>query len=235
MSTLSESLYNDILLQSAQQSRAWDKVRLGRFTGSGIGKLFTEPKTKADKEAGKLSQTAITYIEEKAMEFVTGEPIGEFSSRATDWGNQWEEHALRKLQATIGSPDEATELKPRFCEYFDYSGASPDAYMLYGGMKVGVELKCPFNPVYHMRHSRVLNAQMLKDHDADYYWQIQANIYFHKMPLWLFASFDPRQPDHRILHYCEILAVPEDIELMLIRLEQAEAMKQELIQYWLNK
>ena len=84
-------------------------------------------------------------------------------------------------------------------------------------------------------HSLVTNAAEIKDHDADYYWQIQANMFFHKMPLWLFASFDPRQPEHRMLHIAEIFAVPEDHELMLHKLEQAEKMKQELIQYWLNK
>lgn len=223
------------MLHAAQNSRAWDKVRLGRFTGSGIGKLFTEPRSAADKTAGKLSQTAITYIEEKTMEIVTGEPQGEFSSRATDWGNEWEEHALQVLAGKIGSPEDKTVLKPRFVEYGTYSGASPDAYMQYKGERVGVEMKCPFNSVIHMRHSRVTCGEELKAHDADYYWQVQANMFFHKMPLWLFCSFDPRQPEHRRLHIAEIYASPADQELMLRKMEQAEKMKQELVDYWLGK
>jgi len=234
MNLLNE-ITNDILLQSAQNSRAWDKIRLGRFTGSGIGKLFTEPRSAADKVACKLSQTAITYIEEKAMELITGEAQGEFSSRATEWGNEWEEHGLIKVAEKIGSPKDNTVLKPRFVTYGAYSGASPDAYMEYNGERVGVELKCPFNSVIHLRHSRVTNAEQLKDHDADYYWQIQANMFFHKMPLWLFCSFDPRQPEHRRLHIAEIYANPADQELMLRKMEQAEKMKQEMIEYWLSK
>jgi len=232
---LTDTISRDIMLYAAQNSRAWDKIRLGRFTGSGIGKLFTEPRSAADKAAGKLSQTAITYIEEKAMEIITGEPQGEFSSRATDWGNEWEEHALRVLADKIGSPEDKTVLKPRFVEYGTYSGASPDAYMQYKGEYVGVEMKCPFNSVIHMRHSRVTCGEELKAHDADYYWQVQANMFFHKMPLWLFCSFDPRQPEHRRLHIAEIYANPADQELMLRKMEQAENMKQELIEYWLGK
>lgn len=232
---LTDTISIDIMLHAAQNSRAWDKIRLGRFTGSGIGKLFTDPRSAADKAAGNLSQTAITYIEEKAMEIITGEAQGEFSSRSTDWGNEWEEHALQVLADKIGSLEDKTVLKPRFVEYGTYSGASPDAYMQYNGERVGVEMKCPFNSVIHMRHSRVTCGEELKAHDADYYWQVQANMFFHKMPLWLFCSFDPRQPEHRRLHIAEIYANPADQELMLRKMEQAEKMKQELIEYWLSK
>jgi hypothetical protein len=233
--SLQHLIEHEVMIHAAQNSKAWDKVRLGRFTGSGLGKLFTEPKTKSCREAAQLSQTAITYIEEKAMEVITGESQGEFSSRATDWGNEWEEHALKEIAKAIGSSEDKTKLKPNFKLYGTYSGASPDAYMEYKGTPVGVELKCPFNSVNHMRHSRVTSAEQLKEHDSDYYWQVQSNIFFHKMPLWLFCSYDPRQPEHRRLHIAEIYAVPEDHELLLHKMEKAEAMKQELIQYWLAK
>ncbi len=232
---LHNELQREVLIASAQNSRAWDKVRLGRFTGSGLGKLFTEPRSVKDRAEGKLSMTAITYIEEKAMEVITGDAQGEFSSRATDWGNEWEEHALNKLAQAIGCPEDKLKLKPPFKLYGDYSGASPDAYMEYKGIQVGAEIKCPYNSVNHLRHSRVKNAADLKEHDADYYWQCQANMFFHKIPLWLFASFDPRQPEHRMLHYVEIYAVPEDQELMLLKLEKAENMKQEIINEWMKR
>ena len=232
MNNLSDQLKESVLLHSAQNSKAWDVIRLGRFTGSGLSALFTEPKSKADKEAGRLSQTAMTYIETKAMEAVTGIPIGEFSSKHTDWGNEWEETAIKALAAAIGCPDKDLQMKPNFVLYGDYSGASPDAYMMFEGVKVGAEVKCPSNPVNHYKHTKVVDAATLKEVNEDYYWQVQANIFFNKMPLWIFASFDPRHIPSRRLHYALIYAVPEDIELMLQKLQKAEEIKQEIIKNW---
>jgi len=79
---------NDYLLTVAQNSAAWDKMRLGRFTGSGISALMTNPKTKAAIESGELSETAKKYIYEKAMETVTGQSANEATSRAIDWGTK---------------------------------------------------------------------------------------------------------------------------------------------------
>ena len=45
-----------------QNTSEWYASRLFRFTSSELGKLMTEPRSKADKEAGKLSATAEEYI-----------------------------------------------------------------------------------------------------------------------------------------------------------------------------
>ena len=233
---LKEQLELDVIRQASQNSIAWDKVRLGRFTGSGLGKLFTEPRSKADKDAGKMSQTALTYIEEKATEIVTGEAVGEYSSKATDWGNEWEEHAIRELAKSLGVSDENLVLKPHFVVYGDYSGASPDCYMTIDGVKIGGEVKCPFNSsvhTYRLRHVR--NAQELKDEESDYYWQIQANMFFNKIPLWYFASYDPRFPEHKRLHKFPVEANVEDQKLMLDKMEKALILRDEIVEYILTK
>ena len=233
---LKEQLELDVIRQASQNSIAWDKVRIGRFTGSGLGKLFTEPRSKADKDAGKMSQTALTYIEEKATEIVTGEAVGEFSSKATDWGNEWEEHAIRELAKSLGVSDENLVLKPHFVVYGDYSGASPDCYMTIDGVKIGGEVKCPFNSsvhTYRLRHVR--NAQELKDEEPDYYWQIQANMFFNEIPLWYFASYDPRFPEHRRLHKFAVEANVEDQKLMLDKMEKALILRDEIVEYILTK
>lgn len=246
MNNLSDQLKESVLLHSAQNSKAWDVIRLGRFTGSGVSNLFvtgtrpmTDEELKAREKGNKrttvdidFGQTAMTYIETKAMEAVTGVPIGEFSSKHTDWGNEWEETAIKALAAAIGCPDEDLQMKPNFVLYGDYSGASPDAYMMFEGVRVGAEVKCPSNPVNHYKHTKVVDAATLKEVNEDYYWQVQANIFFNKMPLWIFSSFDPRQIPSRRLHYALIYAVPEDIELMLQKLQKAEEIKQEIIKNW---
>lgn len=236
MQSLSDIILHDVRIHAAQNSQAWDKVRLGRFTGSGLGKLFTEPRSKSAQEAGELSQTAISYIEEKATEIVTGEPSGEFSSRATDWGNEWEETAIKELAKAVGCAEENLIMKPHFVVYGESSGASPDCYMKVDDVKVGGEVKCPYNSVNHTKRlSNVTDAQALKDEEPDHYWQCQANMFYGKIPLWYFASFDPRFPPKSRLHYIPIYANEQDIELMLVKLDKAVKLRDELVEYILNK
>ncbi len=235
MRNLADELQMEILRNSVQNSIAWDKIRLGRFTGSGLGKLFTEPRSKADKDAGKLSQTAESYIMEKATEIITGESVGDFSSKATDHGNEWEEHAIRELAKAVGCPEDKLTLKPNFVLYETYSGASPDCYMEVEGMRVGGEVKCPFNSKNHTdRLLHVRNAADLKECEPDYYWQIQANIFFNKIPLWYFASYDPRFPPNLRLHYFAVEANVDDQQQMLDKMNKAVKLRDEYVQYLIS-
>ena len=67
MSTMNAPLQSD--------RKAWAAVRVGAFTGSTNGDLMTEPRSKAAKEAGELSETAKTLIKTKATEIVKGEVV----------------------------------------------------------------------------------------------------------------------------------------------------------------
>jgi exodeoxyribonuclease (lambda-induced) len=227
----------DALQHAAQNTIAWDKMRLGRFTGSQVSSLFTEPRTKADKDAGKLSQTAQKYVFLKAMEEVTGLSNDDAYGRAIDWGNEWEEHALQKVAQFIGSTEEQTQLKPSFKLFNEYSGASPDAIMFDAryNLEVGVEVKCPFNSVNHYMHTQVVNGETLKEVNEDYYWQVQMNMLTFGKTCWLFCSFDPRQPEHRMLHVALIHAHAEDMEEMCKRMERANEMKRAIVAQWLQQ
>jgi hypothetical protein len=226
----------DALQHATQNSIAWDRVRMGRFTGSQVSALFTNPVSKADKENGVLSKTALKYIYTKAMEQITGLSTDDFSSRATDWGNEWEEHALLKIAEYIQCPEEQRQLKPAFKLFNDYSGASPDAIMFDSryNLELGVEVKCPFNSVNHYMHTQVVDGDTLKEINEDYYWQIQMNMLTFNKTCWLFCSFDPRQPDHRMLHVALIHAHAEDMEEMCKRMERANEMKREIVSNWLQ-
>lgn len=226
---------NEYLISVAQNSSAWDKLRLGRFTGSGISALMTDPKTKAAKEAGEMSETAKKYIYEKVMETVTGQSANEATSRAIDWGNEWEEHALRQLQIALGSPEESTELKPSFKLFNDYFGCSPDAFMVHKEFgPVGCEIKCPWNSVNHFHHSQIETAEDLKRVNSDYYWQCLGNMLTFNLPAWVFASFDPRQPEHRMLHHTVILFDPEAAANLCEAMEKAHALKLKTLENWMN-
>ena len=218
-----------------QQTAAWDKLRLGRFTGSGISALMTDPKTKAAKESGEMSETAKKYIYEKVMEEVTGQSANEATSRAIDWGNEWEEHALNELKRAIQCADDRFEFKPSFKLFNDYFGCSPDAFAwLPDFERVGVEIKCPWNSVNHYLHSQVQTPEDLKKVNPDYYWQIMGNMLTHNLPAWIFASYDPRQPENRRLHYVVIEAEIDALNELCQRMETAHRYKESIKNAWIN-
>jgi hypothetical protein len=53
--------------------------------------------------------------------------------------------------------------------------------------------------------------------------------------VWYFGSYDPRFPADKRLKVVEVFAVPEDIEQMLIKLDKAVKLRDEIVQYILNK
>jgi hypothetical protein len=230
----------DVLQYARQQSEAWDKVRLGKFTASTVHNLMSDPRSKADKEAGKLSQAADKYVVQKAMEIVTGESQEDAFGRAIDWGNEWEEHALGELKnklETLIDGEVRMAVKPSFKQFNDYSGASADALILDANMDTMliVEVKCPYNSVNHFMHARVHCGEDLKDVNDDYYWQVQMNMLVHGCTAAYFASYDPRQPEHRRLHFARIEADVDALEELCQRMEKANAIKDKYVNEWRAK
>lgn len=217
-----------------QGAPAWDRIRLGLFTGSGISDLMTDPKTKADKEAGNLSMTAQKYIISKVMELATGLSQNDASGRAIEWGLEYEEEGLVELVKDIDCPMDRAQLKPSFQLFNEYSGASPDALVYYPKyeMQVGVELKCPYNSTNHYLHSQVFCNEDLLRVNADYYWQIQLNMLAFNKSAWIFASYDPRQPANRKLHHVLILADIDGMQDMCRRMEAANELKKQMLTQW---
>jgi len=233
--------YTADVLQHAQgvrqQSEAWEKMRLGKFTASTIVDLMSEPRSKADREAGKLSVAGERYVIEKAMEIITGESHDHAFGRAIDWGNEWEEHALNELHKQL-EHDTGGEvrmvMKPAFKLWNDYAGCSSDAIIYDREMDplLIVEMKCPYNSVTHFYHTRVTDGESLKKENDEYYWQVQMNMLVHQTTAAYFASYDPRQPEHRRLRYARIEADIEALQLLCERMEKAEAIKQQYVQEW---
>lgn len=148
----------------------WEKARHGKLTGSKIIALYTEPKTKSDKEAGKLSETAIKYIRSKASEIITG-TYRSIETYATEWGNTYEPEAALLVKNEF--PDFEYTGKD-FIEYTDWSGASRDGYI--SSLNGVVEIKCPENPDNHLLYCTIQNGEDLKDVEAKYWYQLQFNM-----------------------------------------------------------
>lgn len=101
--------------------QAWKQTRIGRFTASTMGKLMTEPRSAADKAAGKLSEGAMSLIKAKAVERVTQRP----SHTAATWSMRRGvllEHAACYLLSQYWQPCYACTWMP----IGDNSGATPD-------------------------------------------------------------------------------------------------------------
>lgn len=172
--------------QVKQRGPEWFKLRLGRFTSSDIFKLMTEPRSKAAKEAGELSETAKSYILEKAAEILYNSPAPFFSNSAMEWGTENEALAVDAYQNIKARNVSAVG----FVTLGKHTGTSPDGYTEGGGL---IEIKCPFNRLNHLQNIvNLTSADDLKRHSKQYYYQVQHQMYITGRPWCDFVSFDPR-------------------------------------------
>src|SRR5687768_2131437 len=105
-----------------QGTPEWDRIRVGRFTASEIWKLMVDPKTNLDKEAGKLSETALTYINDKVAEVLTGQCKQQGYAFPLIYGTEKEPEARDRFAEKMGFEIEQVG----FFTYTDHAGGSPD-------------------------------------------------------------------------------------------------------------
>lgn len=167
--------------------------RLGMFTASSIYKLMVKSRTK-----GQLfGNTALTYIEEKVAEIITGEPTPSITNRAMEWGNENEYDAAEWFVKHYHEFDYYGKLNFIFNEYNEYSGASPDGLYDNGV----IEIKCPFNSSNHIGFLlNASNPDYLFAEYPDYYAQVQFNMMCANKTEAKLVSYDPRavEPRHRM-------------------------------------
>jgi len=236
-----EEAMHDVLRHAQQNSQAWDVLRLGKFTASAFHKLISEPRSKADKDAGLFSQVGETYILDRALESFTGVPINEATSRSMEHGNDFEHEAIMHVWESYygndADPSTSLVLKPNFVPYQQHAGGSPDAYIKVSDIWYGLEVKCPYNTVNHYWHCQVNDADSLKDIAPIYYWQCAFHVWLQKirsvymheewsrMPIcttsWKFASYDPRIPDGWRCHIATITPSADDLLLITDKLHKA--------------
>ncbi len=103
------SITTDIWLPSgveegpAYGTPEWHHDRIGRVTASRFKDVMTEPRSKAAKEAGELSDTALAYLHEVIAQAITGKERVGGKSAAMDRGVDLEADALDYYADT---PDE---------------------------------------------------------------------------------------------------------------------------------
>jgi hypothetical protein len=149
----------------------WQTKRRGRFTASSIYKLFVEPRTIKDKEAGKLSETAQTYIFELAVESLTGYRK-HISSAAMEHGVVNEAEAFEEFCKFTGMNFELTS--STFFEIGENAGASPDGVLYDDNLNIisVLDVKCPYNPVSFYEQKLMLQGDVPKS----YFYQMQMQM-----------------------------------------------------------
>lgn len=150
---------------------------------------------------------AMTYAMELALQRI-GVELPEARASALDWGNEHEWEAKRVYeQRTMATVDPIAEA---ICHpTLNFVGGTPDG--LVGGMGI-IEVKCPFNPVNHMR-----NMLEPAQYETDYKEQVQGYLWITEREWCDFVSFDPRFPEKSKIAIHRILRDELLIELLEVR------------------
>jgi hypothetical protein len=155
----------------------WEEQRAGKWTASEIWKLFVEPRSKADKDAGILSETAESYVLEKAIQRKTGYKK-KFTSKEMDHGiiNEKDAHDAFVKQSNLN----LTLTNKQFFAINEYAGASPDA-VLYDQLDVHmvVDYKCPQPLNFFLAKKNWINHKPI---DRMYFYQLQMQMLATKAP-----------------------------------------------------
>jgi hypothetical protein len=92
------------------------------------------------------------------------------------------------------------------------------------GEKGIIEIKCPFDPIKHMKNF----ALTIIDMSHEYYGQIQSNIESSKADWCDFVSFDPRQSEPYRIKVIRVFRDQFYIDAMITRIKHADAILQRL-------
>lgn len=219
-----------IAAQPTQHSLDWYRVRLGKFTGSQVGRLMKKGRGK-DEYFGK---DAITYIVEVMAERMLNRSVVEIdelfeeylmqvtpTSKALAWGNDQEMNARNLYQKTYNRKATscgAVEITPYFYD-------SPDGVLL--DDNGCIEIKCPMNTTHSNYMVNVKDGEGLKALKPEYYWQVMAHMAATGAAWCDWMSYCPFS--ERPLHVVRIERNEDDISLMMERVIAAQAMCGEMI------
>jgi len=200
---------------TVQRNDSWHAERLGIPTASMYHAIMTEPRTKADKEAGLLSDTAFTYAIELVKQRLTNE-VSDLNNTAMQWGTDHEPQAVEAYQALTGN-------KVIECGFVKHptleTGASPDGLI---GLDGSIEIKCPYNSIHHIK--TFLRGEVPKQYIA----QVQGQMWVMETEWVDFISYDPRMPEHSQL---KIIRVERDEDYISQLAEKVSAFIEKIKDY----
>jgi hypothetical protein len=211
-----------------QGSPEWFNMRLGRFTSSEMHKLMKPGKRAMTKEElaqrpkkGKgssttttddwnvFSDTALTYIEQKVAEILTGQMEEDVYAYAKEYGKEMEPVAAEYFQEVTGLTVEPAPFIP----FGDHAGGSPDRFIV--EEDAGLEIKCPLKPVKQVKYLQLTDQFDLLRFFPDFYWQCESNLLFTGKAKWYFATFCPAmQAAKHKLNIIEVKPIPSHFDMI---------------------
>ena len=213
----------------------WAKFRRGLFTASEVHRLLAEPKLKADKEAGNLSEGAKTYVRERVAILLAPEEPQHYNSNM-ERGNEVEPQAVMAYADSIGMSINSNGFIYTsvggfvfFTEEEFNAGGTPDVILNDKPFSIIGEIKCPLSKT-HLEYMMISNAEDLKKAVPQYYSQMQMNMWLCEADKGDFISFDDRYYNSK--HHLHIVNVPRDeehIELIKSKLLKAKEYKDQIL------
>lgn len=203
----------------------WIMARCGKITASEIYKIMGKGRNKD----AFFSQVGESYLISKVAEILTLEPNngGRLNTNAMDWGITEEPDAVeafKKINPHL-KIDYYGVISPKFYEYNEMCGGSPDAvFEALTGDNGIIEIKCPYNSAEHIKHLRITDAAALLQVAPEYYWQMVSLMLFTESRIGYFVSYDRRMVIEQLqIHIVPI--EPIDVHIELLKERIAEAVK----------
>jgi hypothetical protein len=209
---------------SDQKTFEWHLERIYKWTGSSIPNLMKQGRGKGQE----WGDTALGVILEKfALQCMTEEGREEYIYQQMrkefipcKWGNENEPLARALYCELMGCEVEVGGLTTN--PDLPIHAGSTDGRVL--GEKGIIEIKCPFDPIKHMKNF----ALTVIDMSHEYYGQIQSNIESSKADWCDFVSFDPRQSEPYRIKVIRVFRDQFYIDAMITRIKHADAILQGL-------
>jgi len=234
-------------LEIAQGSEAWEQVRAGRFTSSEIWKLMEwgkrdmtseelamRPKSGAGSRTTQIADPSVmgkqgmTYIHQKVAEVLTGMPKQGAYAYPLVYGKETEPMAAEYFAKVMN-----VELEEVGFQCFgDHAGGSPDRIFERDGIKMGLEIKCPFQSENQIQYLTLNGIEEFKEKYPEYWWQCVSLMLFMDIKVWHFMTFDPRFKDDKFIMKHLVINhedVADDQNKIIVALESAVKIKLQLL------
>ena len=167
-----------------QQGDEWTKIRIGRITGSQLGKVASYlTRASGSKKAGDSSAERDKYKRQTIAERLTGTATNNYVSESMKWGTNYEDEARVFYEGYTNSFVD----RVNFVVHPDLPnfGSSPDGLIGKDGV---LEIKCPES----VTHLQYLTEAILP---VEYVPQVVGEVMCTGRDFVDFVSYDPRFDD----------------------------------------
>jgi putative phage-type endonuclease len=204
-----------IIVESEQRTNEWLSLRKGKFTASDIHKIMG---------VKGLGKTGETYVWEKVAESI-GADMPDVTSYAMSRGISLESEAKDYYTSITGK--NIVDQPFIIADWCENAGCSPDGFI--EGSDTGFEVKCPINPVIHVKRFLYKSQEDLKANEPEIYWQIMMAMAVTGFTRWVFASYFPDIYEDYTMFRLTIQRDEKDIILLIDRITEAEKLKNDIL------